>query len=76
MMHPGSGRLIVGVGINPTVREWITRVGGNNPVIRCEFSIVRDRGGYPRGVMRPFAMGARQGYRRGPRSCILVPWGQ
>jgi hypothetical protein len=43
MMHPGSGRLIVGVGLSPMVREWITMVGGTNPAIRCEFSIVRGR---------------------------------
>jgi hypothetical protein len=72
-MHPGSGRLVVGVGISPTVREWIAMVGGNNLTVRCEYSIVRGRGGYFRGVLSPLAMGARQGYKRGPGSCIMVP---
>ena len=43
MMYPKSGWLIVGVGISPTVCEYIKRVGGTTPAARCDFYIVRGR---------------------------------
>ncbi len=61
MTHSMSGWLVVRVGISPTGKECITRVNGAISAVRCEFSRVRGKEGCSRDVMRPLAMGARQG---------------